>query len=122
MNEHRIHLRRAWTGQFDAGERRVDLPVVWDPGSVPIALRRGFQRPKLDGSLENLYLEFHAIKGVIAATLNGQRLTIAAEEMFECRVDELLRASVNELNLELDAARVPLGESWGRVALVIRAI
>ncbi len=121
MPDHLIHLRRAWTAE-GGGPARVDLPTTWGDGAIPSRLVRSFQGPRLAHGLESLWLRLESVAGLRFALLNGDDLGPIPESDGRWEVAiPAWKKSGNRLELGVDPADTPRGESWGKIALVIRS-
>ena len=118
MPEHRIALRLAWDGEGAGTSRRIDLPATWQAGEVPDRLARGFRRPPRIAHDAEVFLEIAEAPGLTSARLDELDLgPILGGATLRFAVPR--RIGMLRLVLELDATSVPLGVTWGHVALVI---
>ncbi len=105
---------------------RCILPLDWpDEGRGTRRLVRRFGRPRTSRSgCEIFELQLLAVAGLVAVRLNGDELTLLAENSpeYRLRIDRpLLDRNILELDVDLDRVdRSRLAGRWGEVALVIR--
>jgi hypothetical protein len=124
MPQHRIQLRAAWTGLPAGGPGaepvRIDLPtcLLAALGSE-VRLERAFGAPPIDPGRETVRLVLHAVPGLKAVRLNGERLDAGRADpaTIVVSLDGRLRRR-NRLVLEVDARRAG-DRPWGEVALLI---
>jgi hypothetical protein len=129
--EHLIRLRVAWERlepeeSAEVRPRRVDLPIIWPPGSTrPFRLRRRFHTPPVDTDSETVALRFENVEGLKAVWLNATLIESPKPGTHAIEIDLPLPLPRNNL-VELEVDPAGWGEAlmepkmWGSIALVVR--